>query len=46
MSTRAGLIDLLKDKELEVLVTFGAGDISAMLPGIERMLKEKFQLNV
>lgn len=32
------LIDFLKDKDIEVLVTLGAGDIDQLLPEIERVL--------
>jgi UDP-N-acetylmuramate--alanine ligase len=33
---------LLREKEVEVLVTFGAGDIDRLLPEIERVLREKY----
>lgn len=36
------LIDLLRQKELEVLVTFGAGDIDRLLPEIAQLLREKY----
>lgn len=36
------LPDILRAKHLEVLVTFGAGDIDRLLPEIEQLLKEKY----
>jgi len=36
------LLDWLRDAPVEVLVTFGAGDISEMLPDIERLLRGKY----
>lgn len=39
---KEALMDLLKRKDLEVLVTFGAGDIDRLLPDIEQLLKEKY----
>lgn len=39
---KAELLDFLrKKKDGEVLVTFGAGDIEALLPDIEKLLEEK-----
>ena len=35
------LLPLLKEKELDVLVTFGAGDIDKMVPKIKQQLKNK-----
>ena len=32
------LLDFLRVKEIDVLVTFGAGDIDALLPEIEKIL--------
>lgn len=40
------LLELLKEKPLEVLVTFGAGDIDGLLPDIEELLRERYLLNV
>ena len=34
------LLPLLKDKKLDVLVTFGAGDIDKMVPKIKELLKQ------
>lgn len=34
------LLSLLKEKELDVLVTFGAGDIDKLVPQIKKQLKE------
>lgn len=41
LCTKQELPDLLRSRELEVLVTFGAGDIDRLLPEIERVLREK-----
>lgn len=46
MIAKEELVGLLKHKELEVLVTFGAGDISLMLPDIEKMLRKKYLRDV
>ncbi|MFA7141396.1 MAG: cyanophycin synthetase, partial [Proteiniphilum sp.] len=43
---REDLIGLLRSSNLEVLVTFGAGDIDRLLPDIERMLRERYLQNV
>jgi UDP-N-acetylmuramate--alanine ligase len=37
------LLDILKDKELDILVTFGAGDIDAYVPRIKQLLEERVQ---
>jgi len=37
---KENLLSMLKDKELDVLVTFGAGDIDKMVPLIKKQLKE------
>ncbi len=42
LCTKGELLDRLRDIPVEVLVTFGAGDISEMLPDIERLLREKY----
>lgn len=39
------LLALLRCKPLEVLVTFGAGDIDRLLPDIEKLLSEKYPVN-
>jgi UDP-N-acetylmuramate--alanine ligase len=38
---KSELLDCLKNKDLEVLVTFGAGDIDRLLPEIEALLLER-----
>lgn len=43
---KENLIDRLGNIEPEVLVTFGAGDIDKLLPGIEKMLRNKYSLDV
>jgi UDP-N-acetylmuramate--alanine ligase len=39
------LVDHLRTLDLEVLVTFGAGDIDRLLPAIEKMLRERYLQN-
>lgn len=39
--TKEELLDLLKKKHLEVLVTLGAGDIDNFVPQIYEMLKDR-----
>lgn len=39
------LLELLRHKPLEVLVTFGAGDIDRLLPDIEKLLRKKYVEN-
>lgn len=39
LCSNENLITLLKEKQLDVLVTFGAGDIDKMVPKIKEMLK-------
>lgn len=42
MLKKSELLDYLrKEKNIDVLVTFGAGDIELLLPGIEEILREK-----
>ena len=43
--SKAELLALLRNKPVELLVTFGAGDIDRMLPEIEQLLRMKEQLN-
>lgn len=38
---KEGLIDLLKNKHLEVLITLGAGDIDNYIPQISELLKDR-----
>lgn len=45
LCSKSELLPLLRTRELEVLVTFGAGDIERMLPDIEQMLREKYKPN-
>ncbi len=40
------LLKYLKDRDLEVIVTFGAGDIDKLLTDIEGLLLEKYPLSV
>ena len=46
LCTKSELPDLLRSKPMELLVTFGAGDIDRLLPEIEKLLREKYLLNV
>ncbi len=39
---KSELLDFLKDKELDVLVTLGAGDIEHILPEIKQLLEKRF----
>lgn len=39
LCAKENLLSLLKDKDLDVLVTFGAGDIDQFVPKIKEMLK-------
>lgn len=40
------LLGLLREMPLEVLVTFGAGDIDRLLPDIERLLKKEYPVDI
>src|SRR5690554_359360 len=40
------LLEVIRDKPLEVLVTFGAGDIDRLLPDIDRVLQEKYNVDI
>jgi UDP-N-acetylmuramate--alanine ligase len=40
LCSKENLLTLLKDKELDVLVTFGAGDIDKFVPLIKMQLKK------
>ena len=42
---KEGVLDCLRNLEMEVLVTFGAGDIDRLLPAIEKMLRERYLMN-
>lgn len=41
LCTKSELLDLLKKKNPEVLLTLGAGDIETLLPDIEKILRSK-----
>jgi UDP-N-acetylmuramate--alanine ligase len=41
LSPRDGLLDLLAGRELDVLVTMGAGDIDRSVPMIERLMNQR-----
>ncbi len=41
MCSKEGLIDLLKTKQREVVVTIGAGDIETLLPSLEQLYRDK-----
>ena len=43
---KEALLELLQGMSLEVLVTFGAGDIDRLLPEIECLLKEKYPTGI
>jgi len=40
LTSKENLLPLLKEKELDVLVTFGAGDIDKLVPLIKNQLKQ------
>ncbi|MDD2225825.1 MAG: UDP-N-acetylmuramate--L-alanine ligase, partial [Dysgonamonadaceae bacterium] len=41
MCHKSDLHTLLKSRDIEVLVTLGAGDIDRLLPDIDKLLREK-----
>ena len=43
MGKRDQLIDELRTRDLQVVVTMGAGDIDRLVPGIERMMNERYR---
>lgn len=43
ISSKDNLLTLLDSKDLDVLVTFGAGDIDKMVPKIKNYLKERYK---
>lgn len=45
LSTKRELLSLLDDLDLDVVVTFGAGDIDQLLPDIEQQLRFKYLSN-
>ena len=45
LTSKENLLILLDQKEIDVLVTFGAGDIDKMVPEIKKYLKERFGNN-
>jgi UDP-N-acetylmuramate--alanine ligase len=44
LATKTNLLNILKNKEFDVLVTFGAGDIDAYIPEIKKFIKEEFEI--
>ena len=42
LSSKENLLTLLDEKELDVMVTFGAGDIDKLVPEIKNYLKKRF----
>ena len=38
---KADVLDLVKSRDFDVLVTLGAGDLDNMVPEIEKIIKEK-----
>ena len=40
-TTKTDLIELLKTKKIDVLVTFGAGDIEVLVPEIKKLSIER-----
>lgn len=45
LCSKERVLDCLRNLEMEVLVTFGAGDIDRLLPAIEKMLRERYLMN-
>ena len=43
LSTKENLLTLLDEKNLDVLVTFGAGDIDKLVPEIKNYLKKRYK---
>lgn len=41
MCTKEEIVEVLRDKQLEILITLGAGDIDNYVPSISEMLKSK-----
>lgn len=41
--TREGLLEELAQRDVEVVVTLGAGDIDRLVPSIERLLNERYR---
>ena len=39
------LLPLLEERDIDVLVTFGAGDIEKMVPQIKKLIKERYKSN-
>ncbi len=46
LSSKSNLLDVLSNKTLEVVVTFGAGDIDTKIVEIENLLREKYLSNI
>ena len=45
MLTMGNLIDHLKDKNIDVIVTIGAGDIDQMVIPIKKLLVDKYEIS-
>lgn len=43
MATKEEVLDILENKEIDVLVTFGAGNIDTLVPQIKEYLKKRFK---
>ena len=41
MLKKEEVLDYLKEKDIDILVTFGAGDIDRLIVPIENLLKER-----
>ncbi|MEI8086836.1 MAG: UDP-N-acetylmuramate--L-alanine ligase [Paludibacter sp.] len=46
LCSNENLLPLLKERQLDVLVTFGAGDIDKMVPKIKELLKKKADVKI
>ena len=44
-STKEGLLGILKERDLEVLVTIGAGDIDQLVLPVKKLLMEKYEIS-
>jgi UDP-N-acetylmuramate--alanine ligase len=42
-TTKEDLLDVLGQRDLQVVVTLGAGDIDRLVPSIERLLNERYR---
>ena len=41
MCSKAELLEVLKNKDIEVLITLGAGDVDDMVPEITKLLNQR-----